>query len=137
MSYIIRKLEINDKNYINLLSQLTNAPNISFDRYKEIYYELPDNVFVVEHNKNLIATGTLIIQYKLTRGGCKYGYIEDIVVDNKYRNHGIGKTLVKFLVDYAKGDDCYKVILNCSDNNVCFYEKNGFLKNGNEMVIYF
>ena len=48
---------------------------------------------------------------------------------------GIASKLVKHILKEAKNNRCYKAILNCSDDNMGFYEKLGFYKNENEMRI--
>ena len=46
---------------------------------------------------------------------------------------GVGKTIIDSLVEIAKEEGCYKVILNCSNENVPFYIKCGFKLTENEM----
>ena len=65
------------------------------------------------------------------------GHIEDVVVSKQHRGRGIGELLIEDLVKTAKKEQCYKIILNCSDKNVPFYNKFGFSKvdNGMKMII--
>ena len=67
----------------------------------------------------------------------KVSYLQDIVVDHKYRNRNIGERIVKYLTNKSNELQCYKVVLNCSDMNREFYKKCGYSKKGNEMSIYF
>ncbi len=53
-------------------------------------------------------------------------HVEDVVTRQGYESQGIGKALIKRAVDFAKENGCYKVILNCNEGNVGFYEKQGF-----------
>ena len=39
---------------------------------------------------------------------------------------GIGKTIVKMLRDHGEEKGCYKVILDCKEELLPFYGKNGF-----------
>ena len=87
-------------------------------------------VAVYEQDNKLIGTATLIVQLNLSHGGRPYGHIENVVTDITYRGKGIGAQLVGFLVKKAKEVKCYKVILNCSVDNVPFYEKCSFHKTG-------
>ena len=64
------------------------------------------------------------------------GHIEDVVVDTTYRGYGLGKKIIGVLVDHAKKMGCYKVILDCSNKNVGFYEKCGFVQHEVEMRLY-
>ena len=137
-----RKLEYTDyeKNYFELLEQLTIAPKCDIDKFTSfISNTLSKNhqIFVTESENSIIASGTIIIEQKLIRNFGKVGHIEDIVVDKVYNGKGIGKKLINTLVEYAKDNGCYKVILDCRDDVVSFYEKCGFKKKENEMVLYF
>ena len=44
--------------------------------------------------------------------------------------------LVDYLINEAKRKGCYKVILNCKEDNVRFYEKCGLKRHGIEMKRY-
>lgn len=44
--------------------------------------------------------------------------MEDLVVDRSLRSKGVGKGIVGQLLAYAKGCGCYKVIVDCSEENV-------------------
>ena len=66
--------------------------------------------------------------------GCgKCGHIEDVAVDKSMRGTGVGKELIGHLIDAAKKEKCYKVILDCADYNIPFYEKCGLKRAENEM----
>ena len=79
----------------------------------------------------VVGYGSVVIG-KNIRGG-KIGHIEDIVSHSNYRQKGIGKTIVEALFDKAKADGCYKVALQCSENNIKFYEKCNYKHNGVSM----
>ena len=83
--------------------------------------------------KVMVAMGTIFIEHKLIHNcGC-VGHIEDIVVHEKYRNMNFGKNLIDYLVNIAKERQTYKIILNCSEENMKFYQKCGFHKSNLEM----
>ncbi len=55
-------------------------------------------------------------------------YIDDLCVDSNYRKNHIGEALYKYVLDYAKRNDCYNVTLNVwydNKNALAFYEKMG------------
>ena len=141
MNISFRYIEYNDynKNYIQLLSQLTICENIKFGNFCNFIDDLNENhlILVCEIDNKIVASGTLLIEQKIIRNFGKVGHIEDIVVDNKYNGHGIGKKLLEELKKYAKNNNCYKVILDCRDEVINFYEKCGFSKKEFEMVLYF
>lgn len=93
-------------------------------------------IFVVEHKDRIVGSGSLFIEQKFFRTYGKVGHIEDIVVTNKCRGYGLGKRIIDFLTNLARDLECYKTILNCNDKNVAFYEKCGYAKKENQMVLY-
>ena len=96
-------------------------------------------IYVIECNSTneIVATGTLLIEHKLIRNYGKVGHIEDIVVHKKTRGTGLGKKLIEKLTEESKKQGCYKCILDCSEENVPFYEKCSYVKKGIQMGIYF
>lgn len=144
-NFIIRKLEPHDyhKGYLDILSELSTIDKNHFSENKfDIFLEeLPKNqhLFVIHetHSDKVVGCGSIIIETKIIHNFGKVGHIEDIVIGSSHRKFGLGKKIVQYLIDYAKLNDCYKVILNCSDDNIEFYKKNGFNKKDNSMAIYF
>jgi glucosamine-phosphate N-acetyltransferase len=131
-----------DKRYFDLLKQLTvvepSKINKSlFNDQLKIISQNGIEIYVIEDNSTIIASGSLLIEPKIIHGLGLVGHIEDIVVDKKQRGKGLGGKIIKFLVNLSKTKGCYKVILNCSNENIKFYEKNGFTKCENEMTIKF
>ena len=144
---VIRTIEKQDymKQYLQLLEQdFTIRPTIiSHSKFINYVNNLHNRhqVFVIENNnKNatvIIGSVTIFIETKLIHNFGKVAHVEDVIVDNTYRGKGLGKMLVQKCIDYAQIHDCYKIILNCSDENIPFYEKCGFSKKENEMALYF
>ena len=75
----------------------------------------------------------MLIEPKFIHNGGKVAHIEDVVVTKEYQGKGIGEKLIRSLLDYAKKNDCYKTILDSSDDVKPFYEKIGFKKHSNCM----
>jgi len=129
-----------NNNYFDLLEQLTitNRDKITFDKFKIFINNLNKNhrIIVFENNNLIKASGTILIENKIIHGINKVGDIEDIVVDINDRKTGLGKKIINFLINIAKEELCYKIILNCKPENVGFYEKCGFIKKGFEMSLY-
>lgn len=143
MVFQIRKLDIQDyyKNYFNLLQELTFAENTTFNNWEKRMNDINENkyhnIFVIEENEKIIASITLIIELKLIRNLGNVSHIEDVVVSKNYRNNGLAKKLIEYCLDYSKKENCYKVILNCNENLIHFYEKFGFQNKNKEMSLYF
>lgn len=124
-----------EKRHIELYDQLTtvNKEEIPREKYESLIQQTP--IFVVEVDNIIIGTITVLLETKIIHNLGIVAHIEDVVVDANHRSRGIGKQLLEFAVNYAKDAQCYKVILDCNDTNVSFYEKCGFQKKGNMMRI--
>ena len=151
--YIIRNLHDTDysTNYLQLLGQdfAINSNTITYTDFVEYVSKLHNNhqVFVIENDNNdtnikttnsqIIGSSTIFIETKIIHNFGKVAHIEDVIIHNEYRGHGLGKLLLDKCIEIAKQEGCYKIILDCSDNNCKFYEKCGFMKKGNQMALYF
>ena len=129
------------KQYIELLSQLTHTPIITDTDFVNKVNEICKiGMIIICYIPNtdiqIIGSGTIIYEPKIIHGGKSVGHIEDIIVDKNHRNKGIAQNILNMLVKLAK-NTCYKVILDCKEELVDFYSKNGFNKNGNQMAKYF
>ncbi len=127
---IIRKLEKKDfEGYISLINEFRPIGlEVTREKFEEIYDDIFKNsiIFVTEINNIIIAASTLIIQQKFIHKLAKYGYIEDIIIDEKYRGKGYGKNIIKHIVDYCKKNKFFKITLTCHEKLIPFYEKNNF-----------
>lgn len=88
---------------------------------------------VVTIDKKIVGVASLITINKLIRSGNRMGLIEDVAVAKEARGHGIGKILIEDLLELSVEKKCYKTILNCSDENIKFYEKCGMYRAENQM----
>lgn len=127
----------------HLLSSLTNNnEDFSFNSFSQLCLSLNSNHRIIccfyydieaAELDIMIGMGTILIEHKLIHNcGC-VGHIEDVVIDQKYRNMNIGKLLIGKLVNIAKNKQAYKVILNCISDTAGFYEKCGFYESNKEM----
>lgn len=76
------------------------------------------------------------MELKFIRGCGKCGHVEDVVVDASYRGQRLGARVVEALIEAAQKAGCYKVILDCSEDNAAFYEKCGLTRKEIQMVRY-
>lgn len=122
--------------YKNLID--SNITEEYFTNFIENVLNKNHKIIVIEDSdNNLIGTGTILIEKKLTNDGCKMGHIENILIDEKYRGNGYGELLVNYLLGIGKENKCYRVDLNCTSELEHFYQKNGFEKKHLCMNIYF
>ena len=97
-------------------------------------------MFVVEDASKtpaaIVGASTLLIERKFIRAASSAAHIEDVVVDATVRGQKLGARLVGACAEAARGAGCYKVILDCSEANVPFYEKCGLVRKEVQMVQY-
>ena len=135
MDFIVREIHSSDYNqYIKLINDFRETTFTENEFINNLnYLKLYSTIYVIEHNSNLIATGTLIIEQKLIFNCAKLGHIEDVCVKKEYRRRGFGKEIVNKLIEEAKKRNCYKITLTCSESNLDFYKSTGFEQRGYQM----
>jgi len=133
----IRELVREDLNagFLQSLDNLVpRTSRLNRDRAKKLMREINSNelhrVFVAvisEGKKNsVVGTITLLVEPKFIYNGGRVGHIEDVSVRKGFERLGIGRRLVFHAVGYAKLLKCRKLVLDCSDGNIRFYERMGF-----------
>lgn len=145
--YMLEIRHINESDYyhdyLNLLKQLTklNTNKIDYNLFTSFIKGLGvhHQIIVLEdtQTKKIVGTITLLIEQKLIRDYGKVAHIEDVVVDNNYRGQGLGKKLINEAMKIAKENNCYKIILDCDNHNIKFYEKCNFEHKGAFMAHYY
>jgi len=98
------------------------------------YYE----VYVVEENQRIIATCSLIIIDNLGHKGAKLAVAESMIVSQEYRGRAIGSKLMQFVMEKAKEENCYKLMLSSNKKRIeahKFYEQLGFRQHGISFMI--
>jgi glucosamine-phosphate N-acetyltransferase len=132
------------KGYLDLLAYLSKVGRVTEEQWRRRFasmfaFEPPKYyVVVVEDTRaaRVVATATLMVEFKFLRSCGEAGHVEDVVVDPAYRGKHLGLVVVAELLRVAAARGLYKVILNCNDRNVPFYEKLGFVRKDNQMAIY-
>ena len=120
---------IKDDDFEKWMSHLRN--NTGFDVYVMIYTSMTS---YIKYEHIPVGIITTMIEPKIIHGLCYVLHVEDLVVDKKHRNKGIAKSLLAHCIQKGKEYECYKVILNCSDEYLDFYDKMGFFKDNNQMI---
>ena len=144
-SYQIRELEKKDLDlslgFLETLSNLSEVGNLSLESAEEVLEIINaqgSRVFVaVSDDGQIIGSLTLMLEQKFLREGKLAGHIEDVVARKGYEGMGVASALMKRAIEIAKESRCYKLILDCHDELMPFYQKFGFQKNDNCMKIYF
>lgn len=142
--YHLRPLASDDfmRAHFKLLSTLSTSPPLAPSTYANMFNALKANggyyilVLVERATDELVLSGTLILERKFIHGGGLAGHIEDIIVSEAVQGRGLGATLVRGLRELGVSLGCYKIILDCQEPKVGFYEKCGFTLRGRQMAYY-
>lgn len=131
---MIRKLELKDlEEVFELLDELYENKieySIFAQKYEtslndENFYE----IVAVEDNKVVGVLIARIINRLVKKKNILF--IDDLIVNERYRNTGIGKLLIQNAMDYAVNIDCESLELTSLISNINahrFYENNDFEK---------
>ncbi|CAD6184609.1 unnamed protein product [Caenorhabditis auriculariae] len=144
--YVLRPLQMNDhqNGYLDLLSQLTSVGDVDDEWFEKRFISMRDTnpkayyvvVLADEKNDRIVASATLVIEWKfIHQAGCR-GRVEDVVVDEQLRGKKIGSLLNRILVHLAQQIGVYKLSLECKDKLIPFYESFGYKKDeGNNFLV--
>lgn len=124
--------------FLETLSFLSDLGEISSEKlsgtFSKVKQNADNNIFVaVTDEGKVVGTITLLIEQKFIHGCGRVGHIEDVAVHENFRGQGIACHLIDKAINVAKEAGCYKIILDCKENLVSFYEKFGFEKHEIEM----
>ena len=90
-------------------------------------------VAVAEVDGRIVGAATLLVEHKFINQAGRAGHIEDVAVAVEQQGRGIGRALIRFLLQRAAEAGCYKTILDCADDVLPFYERLGFRRSTNGM----
>ena len=130
--------DYNLKNLMRILEQLSST-KFSFDinnmdtyHINRVRRHIQDNIrsvvnkkhlFIVKYEDTIVGTGSVLVEEKLIHDFGLVAHIEDVVIDEDYRGLGLAKRLMETLIRCSIYTDCYKIILDASDDVKAFYEK--------------
>lgn len=107
----------------------------NFDEFKEKWDTILGHngleYFMVIEGEKIVASCNIAILPNLSRGQKSYALIENVISHPDYRRKGYGKAVVEEAIEYAKRENCYKVMLLSTashERKVAhqFYENLGF-----------
>lgn len=145
MNFIIRAASINDldngllKVFIDGYRYHQNGrddvyPNVSDDDLKQDLIENFQKLSTIVILNNDVVIGYL--SYRIKEKYSKKLDVDQLVIDEKYRNHGLGKKLIEEVKKIALDNNCDRIELNCwmfNENALGMYEHIGFKK---QRIIY-
>lgn len=139
----IKDINITEKFYnefINLVKSFRNT-NISYNQFRNYISELTNfyDIFLLidEESGNIIGCITVLLEQKIIHNLQLVCHVEDLIINNNYKNKGFGSIILDYIKKYAIVKNCYKIILNCDSNIKEFYIKNNFTSKNIEMSYYF
>jgi glucosamine-phosphate N-acetyltransferase len=129
---------IEDKEgFFETLRNLSETGEISLEDAEKILLEIKLQngiVFIAKTDEGkIIGTVKLLVEQKFIHYGRKVGHIEDVAVRKGFEGKGVASEIIKKIIPFAKQNGCYKIILDCKDNLLPFYQKFGFYKHENCM----
>ena len=123
-NYFGENKELNCENFNEILKNILQNNN--------------HNIFLyLDNSDNILGALTLLIEQKFIHNGKCVAHIEDFVVKQEFRSQNIGKDLMNYAINYAKQNNCYKVILDTDSKLVNYYRNYGFVNKGIYMGCYF
>ena len=143
---IVRRAEVKDIDFINkLLSQvleihaklrpdlfISGTRKYTTEELTQIIKDDQTPIFVAEEDGTLYGYCFCMIEETKNSNNLhdmKTLYIDDLCVDENARGKHVGRTLYKYVVDYARSIGCQNITLNVWEGNHnarTFYEKMGF-----------
>lgn len=95
-------------------------------------------IFVAEDTQSIIGTCSLIIIDNLGHQGAKLAVAESMIVSSEFRGRGVGSQMMQFMMERAKAENCYKLMLSSNKKRISahrFYEQLGFARHGISFMI--
>jgi GNAT superfamily N-acetyltransferase len=89
-------------------------------------------ILLAEAAGRAVSTAMLIVSPNFSRGGRPFAMIENVVTDSKHRRQGYGRQVIKFAIDMARSEGCYRVTLMTGskrEETLRFYEAAGLRRN--------
>ena len=134
----LRLLQKKDYNDFFILINDFRETNFSYDDFNNLLETQKNTeIYILEINNKIIGAGTLLFEKKFIHNISLYAHIEDIIIKKEYQGKGYGKILLLELINICKNKNCFKILLDCQENLIKFYENCGFQNKGYQMVIYF
>lgn len=145
INYQIRELEKKDldvkRGFLETLGHLAEVSDLSKEKAEEILEKINSQnsqiLVALTDDDQIIGLVTLMLEQKFLRGGKLAGHIEDVVTRKGYEGMGVASALMKKAIQIAQEKGCYKLILDCEDKLIPFYEKFGFQEKEICMKIYY
>jgi glucosamine-phosphate N-acetyltransferase len=127
----LKNYEINE-DYLDILSQLApcGKMEVSVEDAKKAHIRQIHRgrkSYTLKREGELVGLASIILDYRIPNYPKCAAHVEDVAIKKSEHGQGYGKVLMENLVKRAREMGAYKVILSCSDYNIKFYKKCGFI----------
>jgi glucosamine-phosphate N-acetyltransferase len=136
MPYQIRLLCLEDlyqPSFFETLSNLRPVGDLAPAQAEEIFKACQAQgieTYVACEGDNIIGTIRLLFESKFYHPGKLAAHIEDVATHAQHQGRGVGRALLEHALAVCREKACYKVILDCDDKLIPFYQKFGFKEAG-------
>ena len=134
MIFVIREIDLNDPQELRLafavISQLRT--HIDFETYQRLIHKMKNEAYelwVYEEGSEIKGVMGVREYTDFVRG--THLYIDDLVVDEKFRSHKVGAKLLSFAEEESKRRGLPSLRLACAMSNISgmkFYERESWTK---------
>lgn len=93
------------------------------------------NSYVLESKGKLVASATMLVETKFFREGSKAAHLIDLTFHPNYQGSQLNSMFITSLKAEAIAKGCYKIILNCSEDLIPFFESQGFEQKELQMML--
>ncbi len=122
-----------------LLPQLSKrSEEITLSDLEEILDQPQFYLFLAYCDGNIVGMATFFFQKTFTKPQ-GFGHVEDVVVDNNYRNRGVGTAIIKKLCNYASIFKLNRIELTSNSKRKTanrVYQKSGFKKRETNVYVF-
>lgn len=112
-----------DNDYISETTRLT-------EEYLEEDWTVDYRYFLIEDKGEIIA-GCGISPFKIPPQASQksgvYAYLSNMYVEREYQRRGVGRALIKHVIDVCRSDGIGLLFLHASDEGLPLYESEGFV----------
>ncbi|MBV8792212.1 MAG: GNAT family N-acetyltransferase [Pseudolabrys sp.] len=123
---------------------LDNGNVLPLTKAQEVFARFaryPDyTLYVAERDGQIVGTFALLFMDNLGHLGAPSGIVEDVAVDPSHHGGGIGGAMMRFAMEKAREQGCYKLVLSSNQKRErahAFYESLGFTRHGYSFRVEF
>ena len=123
-------------------TELSRSP--SPDDYRRIFAQIRSapghELLVAEHRGEVVGTVVLLIVPNLSHSASPWALVENLVIDHRHRNRGLGRMLMEYAIARARDAGCYRIVLSSDKRRRKahqFYRSLGFDASAYGFRLYF